>query len=62
MNPYEEKKQVEPYLDVPCAGCGEHYWKIPNKKGHQELKCPKCRGKTRIEIGEDLRIFRVTDY
>ncbi len=53
MIPTEEKKQREPYLEVPCANCGEHYWKIPNKDGKQFLKCPKCREKTGIEIKDD---------
>lgn len=51
-----QDKVHENYLDIPCANCGLHYWKIPFKKCELKLKCPKCREVSSIVIGDTLRI------
>ena len=57
MEQNKEKVDDGKYLEVPCANCGEHYWRIVNKEGRQILKCPKCRKKTDIQIGKELNIY-----
>jgi phage FluMu protein Com len=60
MNSKQEGQEGEKsfaYVEIPCAHCGLHYWKIPNKKGQQLLKCPKCNEITRVEIGTEFNIY-----
>jgi len=35
---------------VYCSHCGQHYWDIEVIQGSQNVKCPTCKKRTKINI------------
>lgn len=60
MEQVQKQNEAQKYIEIPCASCGEHYWKIPERDGYQDLRCPKCRKETRVMLGKEFRIFPIS--